>query len=355
MKTSKILIFLIFSFVINFVFARERDFVVVVHGGAGSYKRDEINFEKEMSIKEGLLVSLKRAYVTLKANGKALDAVQNALVELENNPLFNAGKGGKIAQNFEVELDASIMDGENLKCGAVAGVKRIKNPIKSAYKVMTDTPHILLVGEEADKFAETKGIEMVENSYFFTKDRIDEWIKAHDKHSEYIQYLNYLKDNKNKKNLKGTTGAVALDLKGNLAAATSTGGITYKLPGRVGDSPIIGAGNYANNNSIAISCTGNGEEMIRRSTAFDLHARYVYKSLSLKQASEEIMETFEPDTGGFISIDKYGAISFPFNTSGMARGYVSNDGIAHVIIFAEGEDTTPITYDIEKFQISELK
>lgn len=310
----------------------ENNFVIAVHAGAGSYNRTKITLNDERLIKQGILNALKTGYTILKNGGSHLEATEGAIIKLEDYPLFNAGKGGKINQNFEVELDASIMDGSNLNCGAVATVKNIKNPIKAAKKVMTDTQHILLVGDGADTFGKNKELETVSNYYFFTPNTIKEWF-----------------DTKAKKipvKKTGTVGAVALDINGNLAAATSTGGTSYKMPGRVGDSPIIGAGNYANNESCAVSCTGIGEVMIKRAMAYDIHARMVYKSLSLRDAAKEVMNSIGDDVGGFISIDRYANVEMPYNSAGMARGYVKQNGVAYIYVFRQGEDLTPIEFDI---------
>jgi len=269
----------------------------------------------------------------LKSNGSHLDAVEQAIIELENCPVLNAGRGGKINQNYEIELDASIMNGRNLKCGAVASCKRVKNPILSARKVMENTPHVFLVGEAVDNFARDNLLEMVPNEYFFTQERIKEWNDAKEKKYETLSK-------------KGTVGAVCQDKERNIAAATSTGGTTYKMAGRVGDSPIIGAGNYANNTSCGVSCTGTGETMIRNCVAFDLHARMSYKGISLKKASEEVISNLEEGTGGFIAVDKDGNIEMSFNSPGMARGYVREDGKAFIYVFNEKDDLTPCEFDI---------
>ena len=311
---------------------KENNFIIAVHGGAGSYNRTNLSISDEQFVKEGILEALRAGYHMLNAGGNHLLATEEAIVKLEDNPIFNAGKGGKINQIFEVELDASIMDGSTLNCGAVGATKVIKNPIKAAKKVMTDTNHILLVSNGADTFAKDVGLEIVPNYYFLTPKTIMEWFDA--------------KEKKIPQKRTGTVGAIALDLNDNLAAATSTGGTTYKMPGRVGDSPLIGAGNYANNESCAVSCTGIGEVMIKRTMAFDIHARMVYKNISLKQATQEVMDSLDNDVGGFISIDRFGNVEMPFNSSGMARGYVRADGIAHIYLFRDGQDLTPTEYDI---------
>jgi beta-aspartyl-peptidase (threonine type) len=232
-----------------------------------------------------------------------------------------------------VELDASIMDGSNLNGGAIGGSKRIKNPIKGARLVMEKTPHVFIISQDVDRFAEENKLEIVPNYYFFTLDRIKEWFEAKENSVNQISK-------------KGTIGAVVLDKRNNIAAATSTGGTTYKMAGRIGDTPILGAGNYANNLSVGVSCTGTGEIMMKNLLAYDVHARMYYKNITLKKATEEIFDHLENDAGGFIAVDKDGNVEMPYNTSGMARGYVREDGKAYIYIFNEEDDITPILYDI---------
>jgi beta-aspartyl-peptidase (threonine type) len=299
--------------------------------------------EKEIVIKNGILEALKAGYDVLKraqiygndlSSQAHLLAVEMANIKLENNPQFNAGKGGKLNRNMEVEMDASIMNGVDLSCGGVAASKRIKNPIKGARLVMEKTPHVLLVGDAVDIFANEEGLDIERNDYFIIPSRVDEYNEA--------------KEIEDKSNLskKGTVGVVVRDHNGNLCAGTSTGGITYKMAGRVGDSPIIGAGNYANNLSCAVSCTGTGEILMKNCVAFDIHARMTYKNITLEKSLAEVFNSLEHDTGGVIAIDKDGNIQMPYNTGGMARGYVREDGKAYVYIFEEGKDLTPCEYDI---------
>ena len=331
----KIQLFLIIIFSITFIKSSNVEFLLAIHAGAIDDPRSAMSKEEEIEFKEGLLKALRIGYKILKNNGTHLDAVQAALNSMEDNPTFNSGKGAKVNQKFQCELDSSIMDGSNLKCGAVASVQRIKNPINAARLVMERTRHVLLVGPSADEYAESEGLTMVPNSYFMTPKMIKEWYDAqHKSYNEIPQHE--------------TCGALALDKKKNLAAGTSTGGITYKMAGRVGDSPIIGAGTYANNDCCAISCTGLGENMIRRSVAFDLRARMKYKGLSLKDSSQEVISELEDLTGGFISIDKDGNVEMPFNSAGMARAWVNNEGVAHIQLFKDGEDYTPIDYPIDE-------
>ena len=331
----RIQLFITIIISISFIKSSNVEFLLAIHAGAIDDPRSAMSKEEEIEFKQGLLKALRAGYKILSNNGTHLDAVQAALNSMEDNPTFNSGKGAKVNQKFQCELDSSIMDGSNLKCGAVASVQRIKNPINAARLVMERTRHVLLVGPSADEYAESEGLTMVPNSYFMTPKMIKEWYEAQKKSYNQIPQHE-------------TCGALALDKKKNLAAGTSTGGITYKMAGRVGDSPIIGAGTYANNDCCAISCTGLGENMIRRSVAFDLRARMKYKGLSLKEGSKEVMSELEDLTGGFISIDKDGNVEMPFNSAGMARAWVNNEGIAHIQLFKDGEDYTPIEYPIDE-------
>jgi beta-aspartyl-peptidase (threonine type) len=318
---NRLILFLL-ALVIEHIFSK---FTLVVHGGAGVWVRSEISKKKETEIKYSILESLLAGYKVLKNGGGHLDAAERAIMVLEDNPLFTAGRGSKINQNFQVELDAGFMDGTNLKCGSIAASKTIKNPIKGARYVMENTEHVLITGEGIDSLAEVAGLETVNNSYFITFERL-------------IEYINYKKAKK-----LGTVGAV-INHNSKLAALTSTGGFNNKMAGRVGDTPIIGAGTYANDETCAISCTGHGETMIRHVIAYDIHARIKYKNITLKQSLSEVFGNLSEDIGGIIAIDKDGNVEMPFNTEGMARGYVREDGKAFVYIFNEGEDYTPVEY-----------
>lgn len=322
----------LFSLLIN----QSSQITMAIHAGTIDKERSLVSNETEIKYKQGLKEALRAGYLVLKNNGTHLDAVQASLHSLENNPMFNAGRGAKVNQKFECELDASIMDGINRACGAVGGVKRIKNPIDGARLVMETTRHVLLIGDAADKYAESKGVTMVPNKYFMTSDMIKEWYDV--RNSETSE----------KPNQHETCGAIALDVNGNLAAGTSTGGITNKMAGRVGDAPIVGAGTYANNDACAVSCTGLGENMIRRAIAFDVRARMVYLNETLEVAGDTVLSGLEPNTGGFISIDKKGNFHCPYNSPGLKRAWVSDDGKAKIIIFSEKDDYTPIEYDLNE-------
>jgi len=322
------LIFMVITFTVN-VSAQEkgmhRPFGIVLHGGAGLLSKKIMPEEKEKAYREKLKEALAAGYRILKKGGKSLDAVEAAIRILEDSPLFNAGKGAVFTGEGTNELDASIMDGKTLNAGAVAGVQHIKNPISLARMVMERSPHVLLSREGAEAFAKKMGLGLVPKEYFFTKRR---W--------ESLQKIKE-KEKKSQKNKKfGTVGAAALDKAGNLAAGTSTGGMTNKKFGRVGDSPLIGAGTYANNRTCAISATGHGEYFIRSVAAYDISALMEYGGLSLNEAAQLVVMKKLKEMGGYggiIAIDYKGNISMPFNTSGMFRGYVGQDGKVYIKIF----------------------
>ena len=291
---------------------KESDVAIVIHGGAGTILKKNMSDEKERLYKEKLKEAISIGYQILKDGGSSLDAVEQTILILENSPLFNAGKGAVFTHDMKNELDASIMDGSNLNAGAVAGVTIIKNPIKAARAVMEESEHVLLGGKGAESFAIAQNIDTVNPSYFYTE-----------------KSANSLKRRiKNEKH--GTVGCVALDINGNLAAGTSTGGMTNKKWGRIGDSPIIGAGTYANNKTCAVSCTGWGEFYIRGVVAHDISAMMEYGGLSLKEAAQKVVHeklTQLGGTGGIIAIDQKGNIAMEFNTKGMYRATIQNDSL----------------------------
>jgi L-asparaginase / beta-aspartyl-peptidase len=298
-------------------------YVLVIHGGAGSITSAGMTPEDEKAYTLKLTEALIKGDSILKNNGTALDAVEAVICMMEDSPLFNAGKGAVFTDEGKNELDASIMDGSNLKAGAVAGVTTIKNPIRGARAVMEKSVHVMLIGGGADKFAKEQGLEIVDPSYFFDQKRYDQWLKS--RNGEKTKTIDK----------KGTVGAVALDKFGNLAAGTSTGGMSNKKYGRVGDSPIIGAGTYANNNTCAVSCTGWGEYYIRSVAAYDVSAMIEYKGLSLEKAAALEIDKIGKlgGDGGLITVDRKGNIAMPFNTAGMFRGYVNSDGNFVVLMY----------------------
>jgi beta-aspartyl-peptidase (threonine type) len=310
------------------------EITMVIHGGAGTISRGEMTPEEERAIRDKLTEALEAGQTILRNRGAALDAVETAIKILEDSPLFNAGKGAVFTAEGKNELDASIMDGATLKAGAVASVTTIKNPISAARAVMTQSKHVLLVGPGAERFAGEKGLEIVPPHYFFDQKRWDELQRA--KESEKASVT----PPSSAKTMLGTVGALALDSQGNLAAGTSTGGLTNKMHGRVGDSPIIGAGTYANNKTCAVSGTGQGEFFIRLEIAYDVSALMEYGGMTLQAAADRVIHeklTGLGGTGGIIALDKDGNIAAPFNTVGMYRGWIKGDGKAHTAMYADEE------------------
>jgi L-asparaginase / beta-aspartyl-peptidase len=297
-------------------------FALAIHGGAGVITRDNLDPEKEAAYLEALNQALDIGRDILDSEGSSLDAVVSVVTFLEDSPLFNAGKGAVFNHEGKNEMDASLMEGNRLMAGAVGGVRIIKNPILAARAVMEKSPHVLLVGAGAEAFAVEQGLDMVDPSYFYTEQR---W-----KALQQVLQTEPDTTRLGHSDLKhGTVGAVALDSRGNLAAATSTGGMTNKRYHRIGDSPIIGAGTYANNATCAVSCTGHGEYFIRYAVAHDVSAQIMYGKKSLQEAGDYIIHEIlakAGGTGGLISLDRNGEIHMPFNTEGMYRGYVRPDG-----------------------------
>lgn len=317
-------------------------YVLVIHGGAGTIDKSSMTPEKEEAYHDALTAALEYGYAVLKEGKPALDAVQAAIHVLEDSPLFNAGKGAVFTNDGKNELDASIMDGKTLKAGAVAGVSNIKNPIDAARAVMDKSEHVMMVGKGAEVFAAANGCDTVPGTYFFTQERWDQLqrtIKEEEVGRAAYNDLDLKKirisgvSEEDKK--FGTVGAVALDQAGNLAAGTSTGGMTNKRYGRVGDSPIIGAGTYCNNATAGISCTGWGEYYIREVAAHRVSALIELKGLSVVEASKQVIEEIGAmgGDGGIISLDKNGKVAMEFNTSGMYRGTVDENGNVAVQIY----------------------
>jgi L-asparaginase / beta-aspartyl-peptidase len=300
---------------------------LAIHGGAGTIERSNMTPEKERAYRSGIEQALKAGYEILKRGGSSLDATEAAVRVLEDDPHFNAGRGSVFTSAGTNEMDACIMDGQTLKAGAVGNVQHIKNPINLARLVMEKSPHVMLDCAGAEAFAEANGIELVDQKYFFTQERWDalQKMKAAEKARASGAGKSFIITDQDR---HGTVGAVALDKDGNLAAATSTGGMTNKMPGRIGDTPVIGAGTYANNQTCAISCTGDGEYFIRAAAAHEVSALMEYRGMKLQQAAETALDTVKQlgGAGGLIAIDKNGDIALPFNTNGMYRGYVDPAG-----------------------------
>ena len=311
-------------------------FVLVVHGGAGAL--DKLTASQQDAYKAGVSRALSAGYTILKAGGTALDAVTASIKKLEDDSLFNAGKGAVFTFDGRNELDASIMDGSNLHAGAVAGVKTVKNPITAARAVMEQSPHVMLAGPGADQFAANQGCSIVKPSYFHTAGRWQALQKAKRSMDEKGRNKTGMQQTDIKDWKYGTVGAVALDMQGNLAAGTSTGGMTAKRWNRIGDSPVIGAGTYADNSTCAVSCTGWGEYFIRLSMAKSVSNRMELAGETLQDAAHtmiyEKLHALGGD-GGMIAVDKAGNISMPFNTNGMFRGYVREDGTSVLAIYSE--------------------
>jgi len=299
---------------------------LAIHGGAGTIERSKMTPEKEREYRAGLERALTAGCEILKRGGSSLDATEAAVRVLEDDPHFNAGKGSVFTSTGTNEMDASIMDGKTLKAGAVASVKHVKNPIGLARLVMEKSPHVMLDCAGAEAFAKENGIELVDEKYFFTQERWDalQKIKEAEKHGGVGGKKFFISEH----DRHGTVGAVALDKSGNLAAATSTGGMANKLPGRIGDTPVIGAGTYANNQTCAVSCTGDGEFFIRVGAAHEVSTLMEYRGIKLQAAAQMALDGVKKlgGSGGLIAIDKNGAVALPFNTNGMYRGYVDPNG-----------------------------
>ena len=333
----------------------------VIHGGAGVIKRGSLSPEKELEYKKKLEEAVVAGYKALQAGKTSLDAVEIAIRILEDSPLFNAGKGAVFTADGKNELDAAIMDGKTLKAGAVAGLRHVKNPINLARAVMEKSPHVMMIGDGAEIFAKEQNIELVPEKYFWTQERWDslQRIIKEEKEKEKSK-KDKLKSQKlntemnqnsadsrlstldsrllNRDSKYGTVGAVALDKDGNIAAGTSTGGMTYKKYGRVGDVPIIGAGTYANNETCAVSATGWGEYFIRLGVAKDISALMEYRALPIQQAADLVIKQKLQNLGGdggIIAIDKFGNMAISFNSEGMYRAYINGEGKPVVEIYKD--------------------
>lgn len=329
---------LLLAVFLSVFFYSQKKYVVVIHGGAGTILKKEMSPELEEQYRAKLKEALTQSYQKIKEGKSSLEAVEAAIVVMEDSPLFNAGKGAVFTSDGRNELDASIMYGKDKSAGAVAGLTVVKNPIKAAIAVMQKSEHVMMIGKGAEQFAKKEGLEIVDPKYFWTKHRWDalqkvkkEELKANQpnamNNSHYPSY--YWVDKK-----FGTVGCVALDKEGNLSAGTSTGGMTNKKYGRVGDAPIIGAGTYADKN-VGISGTGWGEFYIRTSAARTVAAKYEYQNKDVKTATQEVMLEIEKlgGDGGMIALDKNGNVAMTFNTEGMYRGTVTEDGEINIEIY----------------------
>ena len=310
---------------------KKPSYAMVIHGGAGTITRANLSPEKEKEYLDALNLALDLGEEILKSGGSALDAVQASINSMEDSPLFNAGKGAVFTNSGTNELDASIMEGEHQNAGAVGGVKTIKNPIDAARAVMEKSEHVFMTGGGAEEFAKLQGLKIVDPEYFYTERRYRSLLRVRDNDTTELSES----DKEIKK--RGTVGCVALDQNGNIVAGTSTGGMTNKKYGRVGDSPIIGAGTYADNNTCGVSSTGHGEFFIRYTVARDIAALMEYGGKTLEEAAnfiiyEKLVE--KGGSGGIIALDRNGNIAMPFNTEGMYRGWVK-EGERQVLIYKE--------------------
>ncbi len=298
----------------------QKEWALVIHGGAGVITRDLMTPERDSAYRQVMLEALETGANILSEGGAAVDAVEKTIQVMENSPLFNAGRGAVFTNKGTNEMDAAIMNGADLNAGSVAGITTIKNPISAARAVMEKSVHVMLSGQGASDFAVEHGLEKVDSSYFYTDHR-------------YRQLTEAINREKN-----GTVGCCALDKNGNLAAGTSTGGMTNKKYNRIGDAPVIGAGTYANNSTCAVSATGHGEYFIRWTVAHDISALIEYNDMNLKQAADLVINKKLVEaggSGGVVSLDKYGNIAMPFNSEGMFRGFVDSEGNRGAYIYRD--------------------
>ncbi len=312
------------------------NFTIVIHGGAGTILKEDMTSELELAYFDGLQQALNISYAVLAEGGTAVNAVKAALVLLEDNVLFNAGRGSVFTKKGVQEMDAAIMDGTDLSAGAVAGVRNVRNPIELATEVMRNSNHVFLSGKGANDFAIKQGVKLEPDEFFFSQFRYDQWKAIRDSDNYSLDHTNHHLEELMRDKKFGTVGAVACDMHGNLAGGTSTGGMTNKKYGRIGDSPMIGSGTYANNKTCAISCTGHGEMFIRSVAAYDVSCLMEYKGLSLQEAmdivvNEKLLKM--QGEGGMIGVDAQGNAAMIFNSAGMYRGTRNSKGINEVSIY----------------------
>lgn len=311
---------------------------IVIHGGAGVILKEKMSAKVEAAYRQKLEETVTAGYEILTRGGSSVDAVVKAISIMEDSELFNAGKGAVFTHEGTVELDASIMRGFDLEAGAVTGIKRVKNPIELAYKVLTASPHVMLMGAGAEIFAKENGYQLVDNRYFYTERRKRQLQKLLDHDKVSVLSEDESDEFEIDNNKYGTVGAVAIDRQGNITAGTSTGGMTNKRFGRIGDTPVIGAGTYADNKSCGISATGHGEFFIRAAVAHDICARVLYKKISLAAAADEVVQkklVSMGGDGGVIGVDPKANVIFSFNTPGMYRASIDKTGKLTVAIFGK--------------------
>ena len=311
-------------------------YTIVIHGGAGTILKGDMTPELEAAYMEGLDAAIWAGYSVLEKGGSAVNAIKAAIVMLEDNVLFNAGKGSVFTKKGVQEMDAAIMDGSTLAAGAVASVRNVRNPIELATEVMRNSNHVFLSGKGANDFAIKQGVKLEADEYFFSQFRYDQWKAIRDSDNYSLDHTHQRLEELMKDKKFGTVGAVALDMEGNIAAATSTGGMTNKKYGRIGDSPVIGAGTYANNNTCGISCTGHGELFIRSVAAYDVSCLMEYKGMSLQEAMEAVVNdklVRMGGEGGMIGVDNQGNVSMVLNSAGMYRAARSSNGFSETAIY----------------------
>lgn len=312
------------------------NFTIVIHGGAGTILKEDMTPELEQAYCNALQESLDAGYAVLEQGGSAVNAIKASIVFLEDNLLFNAGRGSVFTKKGVQEMDAAIMNGKDLSAGAAAGIRNVRNPIELATEVMRNSNHVFLSGKGAMDFAIKQGIKLEPDEYFFSQFRYDQWKAIRDSDNYSLDHTHHHLEELMRDKKFGTVGAVACDENGNIAAATSTGGMTNKKYGRIGDSPVIGAGTYANNKTCGISCTGHGEMFIRSVAAYDVSCLMEYKSLSLEQAMNEVVNeklVAMKGEGGMIGVDAEGNYAMVLNSAGMYRGVKTSKGINEVYIY----------------------
>jgi beta-aspartyl-peptidase (threonine type) len=316
---------------------------LVIHGGAGTIVKQDMSPALEKAYAQGLTEALDQGYIVLEKGGTATEAIIASIKSLEDNLLFNAGRGAVFTKKGLQEMDAAIMDGQTLKAGAIAGVRNVRNPIELAYEVLANSNHVFLSGKGANDFAITRGLKLEPDDYFFSQFRYDQWKEIRDSDNYSLDHTHQDLNELHRDKKFGTVGAVALDQYGNIAAATSTGGMTNKKWGRIGDSPIIGAGTYANNATCGVSCTGHGELFIRAVASHDVSALMEYKGMTLQEAMDEVVQkklVQLKGEGGMIGVDAKGNIGISFNSAGMYRAGRNQHGYQHLGMYREPFPTT---------------
>ena len=316
----------------------ENKFTIVIHGGAGTIIKEDMTPALEGAYKEALLDALTAGYNSLQEGGTALNAIKAAIVTMEDNILFNAGRGSVFTKRGLQEMDAAIMDGSDLNAGAVTGVRNVRNPIELAAEVLRNSNHVFLSGKGANDFAIKQGIRLEPDEYFFSQFRYDQWKAIRDSDNYSLDHTHKQVEELMRDKKFGTVGAVALDMHGNIAAATSTGGMTNKKYGRIGDSPLIGCGTYANNKTCGISCTGHGEKFIESVAAYDVSCLMEYKGLTLEEAMNIVVHeklVKMQGEGGMIGVDKEGNYALVFNSAGMYRAYKTSTGEEGIALYSE--------------------